>query len=140
VQLPAGIGDGVQVLTGVPARQLALVIAWRITRPRFTLGGSLDGEPQVLVLVITSQGDEHWLTEADVVGLSGPAQASFFLPFSAGDEVLVSPSRSPGEVRYWDVTGRRLETVVTYGIHLFRTPEGEEIAVDARDLEPRSRI
>lgn len=140
VRIPAGIGEGVQIRTGEWVGQLAMVVAWCVTRSRFLLGGALDRAPQVSLLVITEQRDERWLDAAEVLGLSEPAVVTFFLPFTGGDEVLVAPSRSPGEIRGWEVTSQRLETNVVYRVHLTSTPAEDEIEVEARSIEPRPRV
>lgn len=59
-------------------------------------------------------------------------------PLMAGDEVIVHPSGMTGDIRGWEIRGRRLETIVTYRVHLLRTPPRETIEVDARDLELRT--
>ena len=87
--------------------------------------------------IITAQGDERWLDAAEVIGFGDPAMATFFLPFTGGDLVLVGSMRSPGEVRGWTVTGRRLETQVEYRVHLAGTPSGDEVTADVFDLETR---
>jgi hypothetical protein len=137
LQLPAGVGDVVLVHGGEHAGQVAMVVAWRVVRPRFLLGGALDPAPQLSLQVITAQGDNRWLWASEVMGLSAPVVMILFLPFTDGDEVVVHPSRSLGEIRGWEVTGRRLETVVVYRVHLHGTPAEDEVEVDAVFLEPR---
>ena len=61
MQLPAGLGDVVLVHGGELTGQSALVVAWRVIRPRFLLGGALDPTPQLSLQVITAQGDNIWL-------------------------------------------------------------------------------
>lgn len=140
VQLPAGIGERVQIRIGeLAGNKMALVIGWRLTRPRFALGGSLDGIPQLTVQVLTDQGEERWVQAGDVAGVGGAVHVSVSLPFTGGDEVIVHPSRAVGEIRGWEIVGRRLETSVTYRVHLHRTPTGDVIEADSRDLEPRTR-
>ena len=102
ITLPAGIGEEVSV-----AGQDVLLTAWRLTRPQFLAGGSLDRDPQLTLQVITEQGVEFWLAAGEVTGLADPVVVSVFLPFAGGDQVLVHPDKSPGEVRGWTVTGRR---------------------------------
>lgn len=137
VSLPAGIGDMVLVHRGELAGQVAMVVAWRVTRPRFLLGGGLDGTPHLSVMVITDEGEDCWLGEAEVTTLSAPAVVTFDLPFFGGDAVVVLPERVPGEVRGWEVTGRRLETQVVYWVHLDGTPAVDEVEIDAVFLETR---
>jgi hypothetical protein len=50
------------------------------------------------------------LGEGEVTGLGTPLLVTFFLPFAPGGQVLVNPSRSSGEMRGWEVTGRCLAT------------------------------
>jgi len=61
VQLPARIGE-----PAIIAGQAALVIAWRLVRSRFLLGGSLDRAPQLSLQVLTEQGEELWLEHPEV--------------------------------------------------------------------------
>jgi hypothetical protein len=129
LQLPAGIGEPVIV-----AGAEALVVAWRVVRPRFLLGGAGDGGLQIALQVLTAHGDAFWVDAAEVTASGAPVMARVFLPFMAGDLVLVGQARTPGEIRGWEITGRRLETVVTYRIHLAGTPSGEEITVALSDL------
>jgi len=136
-QLPADIGERVSLRTAACAGQDVLVVAWRVVPPRFLLGGSLDGVLQVSLQVVTAQGDDMWVDVADVTGRGAPVVVSLVLPFTAGDAVLVAPTWVPGEVRSWAVTGRRLETVVRYHVHLDGTPTGHEMEVNAHDLEPQ---
>jgi hypothetical protein len=60
VQLPAGIGEGVMY-----AGQASVVIAWRVVRPRFLLGGSLDRAPRLSIQVTTGDGLQLRLGESD---------------------------------------------------------------------------
>ena len=57
VQLPAARGEEVLLGTDALLGQVGLVIAWRVTRPRLMLSGSLSGAPPVAVLVLTKQGE-----------------------------------------------------------------------------------
>jgi hypothetical protein len=137
VQLPASIGENVLLRMDAFAGQAALVMAFRVVRPRFLVGGSLDGALEVSLQVITEQGEELWLRDHEVMGFGGPSVVMFFLPFTGGDHVRVAPSGSPGEIRSWEVIGLRLETVVMYRVHLDGTPTEHEVEVDAVFLEPR---
>jgi hypothetical protein len=96
VALPAAIGDAVLIRTDEFAEEVALVVGWRITRPRFLVGGWLDQELETTVQVLTVAGDETWLREAEVVGPGELVLVSVFLPFTAGDDVAVGPGRSRG--------------------------------------------
>lgn len=137
VDLPVAIGNTVTIRAGELAGRAALVIGWRLTRARFTLGGSMDGEPRLSLQVFTEQGDERWVPAADVIGTGLPMQVSVVLPFLGGDEVIVLSSGVAGEIRGWEITGRRLETTVTYRVHLHRAPRREWLEVDSRNLEAR---
>lgn len=139
VQLPAGVGERVLVRADDLAGHVALLISWRLTRPRFTVGGALDGQPQLALQVLTEQGEERWIRTADVAGAGEPVLMSIALPFAGGDAVVVHPARVPGEIRGWEITGRRLETSLTYLVHLNGTPPGDTVEVDARNLEHRTR-
>jgi hypothetical protein len=49
VALPAAIGDAVLIRTDEFAEEVALVVGWRITRPRFLLGGTLDQDLETTI-------------------------------------------------------------------------------------------
>lgn len=138
VKFSAGVGEGVQVMSGPLAGRPAIVIAWRLSRPRFTLGGAMDGELRLTLQILTEQADEQWIPAADVSGKSDAIHVSIDLPFLGGDEVIVLPSGIAGEIRGWVISGSRLETTVIYRVHLHRAPRGEVIEVDSRDLEARA--
>lgn len=137
ISLPAAIGEHVLIHTETFTGQAALVVAWRATRHRFALGGRLDPAPEITLLVLTAQGDEHWLYTEEVTGFSAPTTMSVFLPLLAGEEVLVAPSWASGEIRSWTVTNWRLETRMVYGVHLDSTAADDVIQVLATSLKPR---
>jgi hypothetical protein len=137
LELPAGIGERVLIRAGEFAGQTALVIAWHADRPRFLLGGAPDGDLRITLVVITERGEAGRVDAAEVIGLGHPAAVSVFLPFTRGDAVLVAPTWVPGEIRGWEIIGRRLETVVHYRVHLDGAPAEDEMKVDAVLLEPR---
>lgn len=139
IPLPARIGEHVLIHSETLTGQAALVVAWRAARHRFALGGRLDPAPEITLLVLTAQGDEHWLYTNEVMSFGAPTALSFFLPFLAGDEVLVAPTWVPGEVRSWTVTTWRLETRMVYGVHLDGTSADDVIPVEATSLKPRYR-
>lgn len=137
IPLPARIGEHVLIHIETLTGQAALVVAWRATRHRFALGGRLDPAPEIALLVLTTQGDEHWLYQDEVMGFGVPTEMSVFLPFLAGDAVLVAPTWVPGEIRSWTVTNSQLETRIVYGIHLDGTSADDVIPVVATSLKPR---
>ena len=137
VQLPATIGEHVLIRSETLTGQATTSAAWRATRHRLLLGGTLDPAPELSLLVITAKGDEHWLDTEEVTGFGTPTMVSFFLPFLAGDGVLVAPTWAPGEIRSWTVTRWRLETRVVYGVHFDGTAADDVIAVEATSLKPR---
>jgi hypothetical protein len=134
--LPATIGEAVLIGPDALAGQVGMVMGWRVTRPRFLLGGLLDRPLQIALEVILEDGQELWLDAAEVMGPG--ASVSFFLPVVGGDQVRVLPSGTRGEVVGWEVVGRRLQVDVAYRVRLAGTPFGEEVEVDASDLELRT--
>lgn len=138
VELPATIGEYVSLQRDAFTGQAALVMAFRVARPRFLLGGALDGPPEVWLQVLTVRGEERWLLEQEVTGFGVPIKLTITLPFTGGDAVRVAPTQEPGEVRSWTVTGRRLETRLVYRVHLEGAPADAEVEVDAALLHPRS--
>lgn len=137
VPLPAGIGDAVQIQVGELRGELATVLAWCIRRPRFLLGGALDGDPQASLLVGTDWGEKLWLQTAEVSGIGSPALATFLLPFVGGDAVVVEPARSLGQVVGWEAINDGDGILVIYRVRLTGTLPDEDIEVEARDLEFR---
>lgn len=137
ISLPARIGEYVFPRMDAFGSQAALVMAFRVVRPRFVLGGLRDNALEVSLQVMTVQGEELWVYQDEVTGFGAPAMVTIFLPFLAGDAVLVAPTHVPGMIRSWVATGRRLETSVRYRVHLTGTPNEHEVEVNTHDLEPR---
>ncbi len=137
VQLPASIGEYVSLQRDAFTGRAALVLAFRVVRPRFLLGGALDGDLEVWLQVLTVNGDGRWLRAREVLGFGAPIELTITLPFTGGDAVLVAPTQEVGEVRGWQVVGRRLETSVLYRVHLEGTPADAEVEVNAALLKPR---
>lgn len=97
VQLPAAIGAHVLIHSETLTGQAALVVAWRAVRHRLLRGGTQDPTSEVSLLVITAKGDEHWVYTDEVTGFGAPTMMVVFLPFLAGDRVLVARQRRPHE-------------------------------------------
>ena len=118
VLLPAAIGEYVLIDDEAFTGQAALVVAWRVARHRFLLGGVLDPAPELSLLVMTTHGEEHWLYQDEVTGFGVPIELTITLPFAGGDAVLVAPTQEPGEVRSWEVICRLLGTQLSYRVYL----------------------
>lgn len=132
---PADFGQYVLIYPDTVAEQRGLVTGWRfIHHQSIEAKNRWDKYHAALLRVVTMEGAEFWFREDEIeVQHARLIGMEFFLPFEDGDEVFWD--WEGGEVRGWIVTLSDYDATLTYRVHLFNTPDEDEIEVDERDLD-----